>query len=183
MKKKNFVRSILLTLCLSLRFVTFGNTGLTCCESATGNTAFSTPPTLRFNNIWAEHNAYSDGRKGMFIHLDFNIDGLKGRDCQVVAHFYHENGYPLYNQGGGYRTADGKVATGKNFSPDYENCHSKLRLFIPYGEMHLNGTYSLKYYVAVTCNGRQVGHNSNWETFRLTWRMDVPESDCPKCGC
>ena len=82
-------------------------------------------------------------------------------------------------------TTSGKVSTYKKTVPPHENSRNRdLTLFIPYGEMHINGTYNLKYFVEVHCNrGKRIGTRSNWETFKLTWRTNVPESDCPKCGC
>lgn len=185
MKKKDFILGALVTLLLPLRLVSLGNVYSlpNTNEANHSKMPLIVNPSLNFNNVWAEHNVYSDGRKGMFIHLDFNINGAQGEKCSAVAYFYYENGSPLYNQGGGYRTTDGKVATGKNFSPDYDYCHTKLTLFIPYGEMHLNGTYNLKYQVAIFKNSEQIGQDSDWETFRLTWKVNIPERECLKCGC
>ncbi|MEQ1745814.1 MAG: hypothetical protein ABMA02_10330 [Saprospiraceae bacterium] len=184
MKKNSFIRRASLILLLPLYSVVFGNTDLPPCKVVVEQDKMAFDPDLRFNNIWTEHNVHSNGRKGMFIHLDFSIDGMRGRECQAVAYFYHENGYQLHNRGGGYRTVEGHVSTSTNFTPGYNDCHySDLKMFIPYGEMHLNGTYSLKYSVGIFANRRQIGNGSKWETFTLTWRTDVPESDCPKCGC
>jgi len=140
-------------------------------ESGTKNLIDGTAAYAKatINKVWVEHNVRRNDRKGMLIHVSFNVNGMKGRSGDVVAYFYHKNGTALKDKNGRYDTADGKVAVGKDIRPNYRNTvYKDLTLFMPYGELHLNGKYQLKFNIGVF-NGKSMITRSGWTNFNVTW--------------
>lgn len=127
---------------------------------------------VSFHKIWVTHNVYKDGKKGMRIYVDFNIRNMKGMRCNAVAYFFNEAGYPLRNAKGSFNTKNGNVATGKYFTPGYNDTrYSRLSMFMPYQELHMYGKNRLKFHVKVLYNNqRQIGAPSSWTSFNLDWR-------------
>lgn len=93
----------------------------------------------RIDRVWVEKNVREFETKGLKIHLDFTINNAINKTITVAVYFYHNNGSPLKDSNGSYRTYDGQVAVSANFYPQnnpawFNNCE----LFIPNHELHLN---------------------------------------------
>lgn len=135
-------------------------------------------PEISINQVWTEHNVMENGKMGIRIHVNLDIAGLKNKTCQVVAYFYHENGYPVRDQGiinTNYRTADGNVSTLRNITPPYESANfPNLTLFIPYEDLHLVGNYRLKYMVSVFYYDLPLVTSNFWEVFELRTNTNYP---------
>ena len=101
--------------------------------------------TASFQQIWLEKNVEESGERGLRIHLQFNLENLKGVPCRAAAWFYFDTGLPLLDYNGRYNTVDGKVSVGTDFSPSSDSSDfNDFVLFIPYEELHLpNGEHSL----------------------------------------
>lgn len=187
MKKKSVISlAAMYALFLAISVPSSGNAVLhpceILCEEDMGMTFHA--PSVQFNKIWAEHNVFENGKKGMRIHISLNIKNMKGKSCKAIAYFYHENGSPVRDRGGSFRTSNGNVATGQHFTPGYDNCsYNDLKLFLPYGELGLDGTFQLKYFISVLYHDLQIGNSSNWETFRVTWRRNNSSPGGTKSGC
>ncbi|MDZ7260821.1 MAG: hypothetical protein ONB05_01695 [candidate division KSB1 bacterium] len=105
------------------------------------------------NDIWVDFNVvrlddYNELKKGMIIHIIFNIVGYKGTTGRAVCWFYYaDTDVPLSDFNGRYQTIDGKVAVGKDFTPAYDNTiFTDFEMFMPYPELHMAvGTYNLKF--------------------------------------
>ena len=137
--------------------------------------AYSAPEaTSSFAEITVDHNVYQNGEKGMEIHLNFNVNNLKGEKCRAVAWFYTKSGSQLPDSNGQYNTTDKKVSTGTDFVPLYESTKfNDLSLFLPYDELHLGGGYhDLKFDVGLFHNGpngyKQIGNSSDFVSFYYT---------------
>lgn len=101
-------------------------------------------PSAQVESIKIDHNQYLDDGKGMIIHVKFDVQHMKGKQGRVVAYFYDDNNNALKDLN---RTQYGTtgtvsyVATGKNFTPSYDNSeYSDFKLSIPYSELHQSGT-------------------------------------------
>lgn len=93
-------------------------------------------PSAEIENIWVDHNQMNGWYKGMYIHVKFSINGMKGRRCNVIAAFYYgDNSTPLRNQYGGNLTynAYGNV----NHDPGR---YDDFTLFVPYSGLYLVGS-------------------------------------------
>lgn len=90
------------------------------------------------NNKWLEHNVTEDGVKGMKIHVDFNIKGMKGKKGKVLVYFEYPKGTGIKDLNGRYCTTGGKVCTSSTFTPGYDNSHYRdFEVFIPIDEIHM----------------------------------------------
>lgn len=101
----------------------------------------------RFNNITVEHNVMKDSVKGMKIHVSFNIKGMYKVLGKCVAYFYYENGNPIKDYNGAYKTSDGNASASIDFIPNYYSSNfSDLTIFMPYRELEVGtGKHSLKF--------------------------------------
>lgn len=87
--------------------------------------------SARINKTWIEYNVVRGGEKGMVIHTDFSVSGMKGRNIDVTVWFNDEDGNPL--KGDGKYSNNGRVCTYTKQAPSYEDSHfSDWDSFIPY---------------------------------------------------
>lgn len=114
------------------------------CWVVKGRTKFI--PKAKIENIWVDQDYFLNGQKGMMFHIKFTIEDLKRTNCSLIIYFEFKNGTPLIDYNENYRTEDGKVAVGEEFTPNYETTTFKdFNLFMPYDELHMpNGTYDLR---------------------------------------
>lgn len=101
-------------------------------------------PSAQVESITIDHNQYLDDGKGMIIHVKFDVQHMKGKQGRVVAYFYDDNNNALKDLNSTQYGTTGTisyVATGKNFTPSYDNSeYSDFKLSIPYSELHQSGT-------------------------------------------
>lgn len=127
--------------------------------------------TANIQNVWVEHNQYKDGEKGMRIHVKFDIQNHKSKTGRVSCYFYKADGTALKDTNGYYKTNDGNVACGENFTPGYDDTiYEDFKLFMPYSELHtgyVSGAY--KFYVAVWGLNSYKLAESDWQDFTMTY--------------
>ena len=79
------------------------------------------------------------GIKGIKIHLNVDMHGLKNKSIDVIANFYYATNTPIKDTNGKYRALDGNVAASINTYPPYAKCnYNDLTMFIPLKELHIN---------------------------------------------
>lgn len=101
--------------------------------------------SAEIKSVRVDYDVYQDGYKGMLIHVNFDVENCRSVPCRCAAYFYFSDGTALKDYNGSYKTSDGHVSTGTDFTPSYDSSnYSDLRLFIPYNELHLtrSGTHS-----------------------------------------
>lgn len=111
-----------------------------------------------------------DGEKGLCVHTTFNVIGMKGFKGKVSCYFYDSDGNALVDANvstnGSYGTNESTphVAVSKDINPGYDNSkYTNYKIYIPYSELHLSGTYSRTLKVTViiwdysTNEGKQIG--------------------------
>ncbi len=105
----------------------------------------------KINRIWVDHNTFNGGQKGMMIHIDFEVNGLKNHTINPVAYFEYSNGNRLNDYDGYYRTTDGQVSIGDSSNADYDGTRwSDFKLFMPYNQLHMGtGSYSLQFHIHI----------------------------------
>ena len=146
----------------------------------------SAPSNLASNasihNLWTEYDQFEYEKRGIRLHLNFNVQNLKGEVCRAVAWFYDAEGKPLRDQNGAFASATGQVTTGVEFFPKYVSTnYQDLSLFIPYEELHLpDGKHTLRYRVALFHEGpngyQQVGPPSEISTIEYSAGPPAPVS-------
>lgn len=127
--------------------------------------------TANIQNVWVEHNQFEDGEKGMRIHVKFDVQNHKSQKGRVSCYFYKGDGTALKDTNGYYKTNDGNVSCGKDFTPSYDDSiYEDFKLFMPYNELHTNrvsGAY--KFYVIVWGLNSYNLAESDWQDFTMTY--------------
>lgn len=125
----------------------------------------------KINRIWIDYNTFNNGQKGMMIHIDFEVNGLKNHTINPVAYFYFSNGNRLNDYDGSYRTTDGQVSVGDISNADYEGSQWKdFKLFMPYDQLHMGaGSYDLKFQIEIhdKTSGKSLLH-SDYQSFTFS---------------
>lgn len=110
-------------------------------------------------SVWAEHNYWQGGVKGMLIHTKFTIGNMTNRKSVCAAYFQLGNGNALKDFNYLYRSADGQVCVSEAFTPLYQSTvFNDFKLFLPYTELHMNsGTVnaSLRFYILIYDNATE----------------------------
>ena len=89
-----------------------------------------------------DYGVEKDGKKGMMIHLDMNVKGMKDKDCKLYLLFEDIDGNRLLNSDGE------KVKCTKKLTPSSVNSHySDFKIFVPYSK-HNSKNFYLKARVA-----------------------------------
>lgn len=96
--------------------------------------------------VWVEYDITENGKRGMRIHVNFTVRGLKGIDSYLAIYFEHEDGEKLTNTNASYSSKDGQLAVYKSLKPGYEpTVYEDAQLFLPYEEIRLGkGVFNLK---------------------------------------
>jgi hypothetical protein len=91
------------------------------------------------------------GVKGMIIHVKFATQNTKGVQSRAIAYFFFGDGRELEDFDGEYRTTDGQVSVGRDYTPAYDSTrYDDYQLFMPYEQLEMEpGSYTLKLYVAL----------------------------------
>lgn len=113
--------------------------------SQNGQTVLTASKAATINSVTVFNDADVEGKKGLSVHVSFNISGMKDKDARVSCYFYDRNGNALVNTNGSYGTTGSPsyVSSGEDIKPGYDNSlYSDLEIKIPYDELHLSGTYS-----------------------------------------
>lgn len=126
-----------------------------------------------FNKVWLEHNVTSGGDKGMIVHADFTVSGMKGKQIEVISFFYDESKNKHFGSTRGFKATDNHICVSETAEPGYINSHySDFKLFIPYSAMNFK-TGEHKYYCSVLIrdvsnNYRVLGKESQYLSFMGT---------------
>jgi hypothetical protein len=126
-----------------IQHLTFENFSFTQPEAVTSPT---TTNEATVNKIWIEYDVTENGRKGMRVHADFKVYGLKGIDSYIAIYIQRENGDALKSNSTGYSSVDGTLALFKVLKPGFEpTLYEDAQLFLPYDEIPVgNGEFNLK---------------------------------------
>lgn len=103
-------------------------------------------PRATLNDVRFMMNEIRDDELGMEIAIDFSLGDLQGCDCGVEAYLFFQNGEPLKDFNGKYRTVNNCVSVRSTVTPSRkEENFEDVRLFLPYHELHLSsGEHLLK---------------------------------------
>ncbi len=115
----------------------------------------SSQPRAEIKQVWVEHNVYKNNRKGMQIHVNFQVDRLKGKQIEVAAYFHFDNGTKLKDSDGQFKTRDGQVCAYSRMEPSYDSSTwEDFKLFLPYQQLHVTDgvKHQLKFNVFVWDN-------------------------------
>ena len=139
-------------------------------------------PSAEVNRVWVEHNVKRTGYNSVFnpyfgwqqvpytynvmrIHIDFDVNNMKGKTIRVCAFFFDEDGDELTTSNNQFRAPDGQVTVQNTGTATYENSNwSDYVLEIPYGVMRKG---SNKFYIQIQDNRGNTLTTSSYEYFTV----------------
>lgn len=128
-------------------------------------------PLAKINSIWVDYDVTRSGRKGMMIHIDFEVKGLKGHRITPIAYFSFEDGTDLMDKDGYYCTIDGQVCVSDEARATYDySTWENFAMFMPYDQLHVTRKKrtSLSFMVQIhdeTSGNMLVGSENHYFTY------------------
>ena len=130
-------------------------------------------PSAKINNTWYEYDKMLNDRKGMDIHIDFNVNNMKGQEVKASVIFYDYNKEGLKNPyaENKYLLRGNTLCAQHTVTATYTSSHWKdLCIFMPYDQFpHGNGKNTYYYKVYVYGNGKWLPGNSDYKQISITW--------------
>jgi len=117
-------------------------------------------PSGTVKKVWVEKDVTEDGRKGVRVHVNFEVVGLKDVDSKVVARVQKPDGTYLPSNTS-YANKDGQLETSYDLKPGYATTvYEDASLFLPDGEINLlKGVWALKLDIDLNYeNGKLIQH-------------------------
>jgi hypothetical protein len=122
--------------------------------------------TAKSNRVWVDYNVTEGGKRGMRIHVNFEVTGLKGIDSKLTARVQKENGTFLTNSSSEYSNDDGQLAVSFAMKPGFPTTvYKDADIFLPYNEIKISsGKWNLK-----------IDIDLNYEDGTLIQHLDIYE--------
>lgn len=122
-------------------------------------------PSATVNNIWVDHNVFNGYIKGMKIHINVDVENMKGRTVKYCVFFYLEdNSTKLVNMWGNH------ISSSMTSNCPYESTNwNDWWIFVPYnnifGAANATGRYSFDVEIQDT-NGHALGRKDNFQFYQ-----------------
>lgn len=138
-------------------------------------------PRAEVNRVWVEHNIQRTGYNSVYnaywgwqqvpytynvmrIHVDFDVDNMKGKTIYVCAYFYDEDGDKMRSSSDNYKTSDGQVAVHGTATATYKNSNwSNFTMEIPYSAITKGDN---KFVIQILDNNGKYLGKSDYEYFK-----------------
>ena len=139
-------------------------------SSSNGQNSSNGAISANIERVWVDHGVYKDEKKGMMIHVKFNVKNALGRKGKVIAYFNYQDGSALEDYNGKYCTSGGKVCASSEFSPKYSSSnYNDFKIFMPYSELHMGkGSSKLDFYLNIWIDGKNyykgIRHKFNYNS-------------------
>jgi len=120
----------------------------------------------KVNKIWVDYNVTRDGKKGMLVHVNFQVAGMKGVDALLAVRVRKGGDTYLENATAGFSNAEGEFEVTYSLKPGFDPAvYEDATVFIPYGELVLpRGTWNLELDVDLRYeNGELIEHLDFYE--------------------
>jgi len=152
--------ALVFAVCLLTLTPAFALTNANHVLSADNSANGSFTPSAVFKSCWIDYNVTESGRKGMRIHVSFEVSGLKGVDSKLVARVQDKDGEFLASSSS-YSNGDGELETSYSIKPGYPTTeYEDADMFLPYSEINLGkGVWNLKLDIDLNYeNGELIQH-------------------------
>lgn len=152
MKKISFALTTTVMLCMFLATATAAIAQSNVRKSA---------PSASFERIWIDYDVMQEGRKGMLIHTDFKVFGMRNVDSYLAIYFQTRDGKDLMDTNGAFDSETGRVSVFRSIKPESETTeYEDLEAFMPYDELDLEpGLHELRMDVDVIYeDGKTIQH-------------------------
>ena len=174
---KNLTRTALaLAVCFLTLTATFASTNHNLSPETSTNNLYN--PTGVFKSCWIDYNITEGGRRGMRIHVNFEVTGLKGVDAKLVARV--QNGDEFLMSNSSFSNGEGQLETSYSIKPGYQtSVYEDAEMFLPYSEIKLGrGTWDLKLDIDLNYEDGELIQHLGFKEFEFTsgsGGSDVPE--------
>lgn len=137
--------------------------------SPDNSTENSFAPTAVFKKAWVDYNVTEGGRKGMRIHVDFEVTGLKGVDSKLVVRVQKEDGDFLVSESS-YSNNEGQLEASFSMKPGYPTTvYEDADIFLPYSELNLRrGDWNLKLDIDLSYEDGELIQHLGYKNFKFT---------------
>jgi hypothetical protein len=105
----------------------------------------SSAVTATVNRVWIDYNVTQGGKRGMLIHVNFEVTGLKDIDSRLAVRVQKEDASYLTNSGVNSND-DGELQLAFEMKPGYPTTvYKDATVFLPYAEIIISkGVWDLK---------------------------------------
>ncbi len=136
-------------------------------------------PSAIFNSSWIDYNITEGGSKGMRIHVNFEVTGLKGIDSKLVARVQKEDGDYLTNDSASYSNDSGQLETSFDMNPGYPTTvYKDAQMFLPYSEINVRkGVWTLKLDIDLSYENGDLIQHLTFKEFEFTQTVGDDEDD------
>lgn len=100
----------------------------------------------KVNRIWVDYNVSRGGKKGMLVHVNFEVAGMKGVDALLAIRIRKGGDTYLESASASFSNADGEFEVTYAIKPGYDTAvYEDATVFIPYNEIVITrGTWDLE---------------------------------------
>ncbi len=122
--------------------------------------------TAKVTRIWVDYNVSEGSKRGMRIHVNFEVTGLQNIDSKLTARVQRENGNFLTSSSSGYSNDDGQLAVNFEMKPGFPTTVFKdADIFLPYNEISVGrGKHNLTLDIDLNCDdGTLIKHLDVYE--------------------
>ena len=136
--------------------------------------------SAKINKVWLEYETIKNGDRGMTIHADIDVKGMKGKKIECIAYFYNSKKNKLMGGVSGYKTKSGQVCTSCYATPRYDSSNYKdFDIFMPYESLpFLVGEQTYYILVAVLDVSKGDFISDNWDYYvPFTGIGNTPQDD------
>ncbi len=96
----------------------------------------SSAVTFKVARIWVDYNVTEGGQRGMRIHVNFEVSGLKGVDSLLAVRVRKENDDFLMNSNRSYSNDGGELEVSFAMKPGYDTTvYKDADVFLPYNQI------------------------------------------------
>lgn len=97
--------------------------------------------------IWIDYNVTERGRKGMRIHVKFEVSGLKGSDIMLAVRLLDDNDEFLKSKNAAYQNNLEQLEINYPLKPGFETtAYEDVSVFLPYDEIIIGkGVWDLRF--------------------------------------
>ena len=126
-------------------------------------------PSAVFKRVWIDYDVTEGSRKGMRIHVNAEVTGLKGVDSKFVARVQNEDGDYL-SSNSSYSNGDGELETSYSIKPGYATTvYEDADMFLPYSEISLRkGVWNLKLDIDLSYEDGELIQHLTFKEFEFT---------------
>lgn len=119
---------------------------------STTTTTKSGSASATLQKIWIDYDVTQGGQRGMRVHVNFTVVGIKGIPARLAVFIQKKDGEKIYTSNRAFRSADrersGEMVVYFDINPGYDRtAYDDLDVFLPYKELEAvlpRGTYDLQ---------------------------------------